>query len=316
MKTRSFFSDGMEPFTKKLKTNNEVSTISSSLPEDVILNIFSNLSLKNISENSQFVCKIWHKAANYKFDQCRNSNRFDLLNWSLFLGSPPPTQEELTATYLSLPNNLKKIMMHPCPFYPEKLILETHKLIYIAPTIGDKKVTLITIEKALFNHLPAIEQKLTPKYNESQQKWVETIVTKKRTMGFTIMPIIWQQLFKNGEFDLKIDKPQWALMLNEILPDSFNLKSNDQKTLLKIFKISPELNYEFPTTAQAIGISITEIASKGKILIHGLSRCKETIGAWSNVVVGNTEETEYGIELSTNSGDGLACVGVIPTIRL
>lgn len=178
------------------------------------------------SENTESVEKILEKA-------------FDEACWLGYFGD--------VGTVPPIPSDLLEILQGPCPFFQDKTVEETHKLILIPKTVNNLSLTLNNIEK-LFD-------KST--YKDSPHMKINLDPEIKRIYG-----------------EISIQKSYWLLITLENIPKSLNLSHKDQKTLVNQLGC-----YTMPSLLEMAILSLVEsihlIENQDKTQTEVFTRCQE-----------------------------------------
>lgn len=214
--------------------------------------------------------------------------------WRDFFGEigdvPPP------------PHNICSILAEPCPFFPGKIVRQTHILALIPARLKGEAMTL--------RRLAA----LIPRDNQ-----IDALEERKRQISPN-HPRIPRELDFHTYADTEFDAPHWILMTNNIYEKTKNKSFDAQKKIIQGFS-----NYLVPKLSQAIGAVLVENAATdyqepgflSPILTHcqekGLNHhqmsvainstrilTKKEISIWDSSDVGITPLRMFGKDASTS----------------
>lgn len=163
---------------------------------------------------------------------------FGKKEWIQYIGDPgevPP-----------LPPKIYEILQAPCPFWPGKTVEETHTL-----TLIPRTVTRIIDEVFVTTYLTA--RKLNNLVRSANNG---------AGIGYYSNP---DNVLKAHGGDTLVAKPYWALMTNDVVPDSKNCLS-----LYKLQSASVEQKgYQVPDLLSATGSILLEHIRSGRFLFPG-----------------------------------------------
>ena len=153
-----------------------------------------------------------------------------------------------------LPADMATILDGPCPFWPNKLVKDTHLLVLIPATVGGVPFTL--------NQLGELIQH--PKNGGHR--------TKYRFYG---------DLVREQIGEASPPSSYWLLMMRDILPDSRYKTYDAQKALVAAYASKLGLPYEMPHALEAAAAILLHHAREGERLFGNdpwtYTRCQEKV---------------------------------------
>jgi hypothetical protein len=257
------------------------------LPTEVLGEFFKHLNLGGLLACS-LVNKQWQKAIT-NAPQCKEKIRvlreiaFGPQHWAKFAKVSAPTDEEIQKAYLPLPQNIDEILKSQCQAFPksEKLVRETHELVYISG-----KITLTNLGLILTNLGLIVESKLETGTRDVKgyQYISENIIT---------------------DLDKPIDQPHWVLMTKDVLEGSRNLSYDQQQAMVQKLSETSGETHSVPKIHEAVAVAIAHLLRSNEFLFgrgnpwtH--TRCEESIEG-CQVVVGGFAPA--GFLVSSRNGD-------------
>ncbi len=153
----------------------------------------------------------------------------------------------------SLPKEIRQVLESPCPFWPGKKVKETHMLTLIPQTVNGKKLTLNSLSELIQNPKAGHKTKYSD-YNG----------------------IVKKELGSQG-----VQKSHWALMTQDVIPESRNKSYKEQKRLLHSYAQKSHTSYALPTALEAAVSILMEYVANGKRLYsddpYTYTRCLEKV---------------------------------------
>lgn len=222
------------------------------IPVEICEEIFSYLTGPELTKCAQ-VAKDWQKVASQErlWNGIMQQYAIGPTKWKNIadLGKADP-----------IPKEMLKILKQPCPFNEGKQVGQTHILVWIPSTINNKTLTLTTLGQF-------VKAKSFPNNHE----------------GFAFF---WS-VIKNQIGDMAIEKPFWALMTKDVIPESRDKSYNHQIKMVGQFK-----EYEVPKALEATFCIFAEYVRKDyKTRLFGdkpltYTICKEQINEYLVAVGG------------------------------
>lgn len=195
------------------------------LPTALMRIIFSNL---HITELREYVMnKKWSRLKNDDFLLSKLVARdlsFGKKQWQKYFGD--------IGIEPSLPSDIHKTLFSPCPFFPDKQVMDTHMLVLIPQTVDGKPLTLVNFGKLLKDPQEGHEMGFDGSYTLSKK-------------------------YK----DKPIERAHWILMTKEPIPGSRNKSDADLQTLVAKYP-----DYEIPKILEATVCIFTHYVSSGERL--------------------------------------------------
>lgn len=226
---------------------------SSDLPNDILLEIFKFLSVRDLNSVS-LTCKRWHQLSSYESlwksfnlkELFPSLTIFDLEDWK---------------THFNLPN--LKIDINAAPSSDYRIMIAMLQKLFSYPLLKNTKVTLLTIPAGLtYNKCIKLAESLHSKGHK--------ILINSFHKGY-----IFSRKNKNyNNFIKHTNKPvaeTYRVILTEVLKDSKNAPISSLQKLVK------EMNCEVPDLlASTVLPIVTHAASPNKIYKTGYTVCQET----------------------------------------
>ena len=185
-----------------------------------------------------------------------------------------------------LPADMATILDGPCPFWPNKLVKDTHLLVLIPATVGGVPFTL--------NQLGELIQH--PKNGGHR--------TKYRFYG---------DLVREQIGEASPPSSYWLLMTRDVLPGSRSAGYAAQKELVAGYASGGSVPYALPSVLEAATAILLHHAREGERLFGNdpwtYTRCQEMVDGHGPAVVGDFESSGLRIRCNyfAHSFYGVAC---------
>ena len=235
----------------------------SSLPEELVLEIFSHLDLATlgriclVSKELKRIAsdeKLWKKADVY--DKAISNKK-----WAQWFGEEVVKDEDLEEEWRSLPWNIAGILESRCPIFPEKRVIDTHMLVRLPKTLNGG-LTLKSLGE------------LAKKYFSNSDN------------GYRY---IWGPIVQELG-DKSIDKSHWVLMTKDVLPGSRNKSLGEQQKIVAELAEKSLISYEVPETLESAACILSQYFGSNTRLFTDkpwtYTRCKEKVQGYQTVVGG------------------------------
>jgi hypothetical protein len=186
-----------------------------------------------------------------------------------------------------LPSDMVTILDGPCPFWPEKLVKDTHLLVLMPATVGGVPFTL--------NRLGELIQRPSHGGHRTEYRYCDSDV--ERELG---------NQPSRGSY--------WLLMTRDALPGSRRQGYADQKALVAGYASRESMPYALPSVLEAATAILMHHAREGERLFgddpRTYTRCQEVVDGYPTVV-GGFASSGLGVSSSSRYDDdssfGVAC---------
>ncbi len=213
--------------------------------------------------------------------------------WAKFFGEKTPSDEEIKAVFSILPNNIHEILNRPCPVFlnSEKLVKDTHTLVYIPKFINKTEFTLTTLGV-----------QVEPKLLQSQER---------KAPGYKYM-------IQENQGDLKqnepVNHPYWVLMPMGVLDNSKNISILQKQIMVKNLVESSGSAYTIPKAIEAVAVTIANLLRINEYLfgINTYIPCEENIGAFQ-IIVGGSDPS--GLNVTKSRSVHMVNIGAAALVR-
>lgn len=242
---------------------------------------FKRLIIRGISES--YVCSIFPTiilSANQAF--------FGKEKWERHFGT--------ISTLPELPKAVLSILDNPCPFWSDKKIRDTHRMIAIPHQVNGDFFDLNLLSQIVTS--PKDGKK--GKFRNFNQKVLEKL-------GKTIQ------------------ENQWILITNDVIPQSRGKTFCEQKKLLDNHNIGSQLKHEIPKAIELATAILTHYCSTGQVMYGSLersqpwtySRCEEKIDEYpSQVALGGFNSRGLSIDCFDHQEKKSPFLGIGAVIRI
>lgn len=196
------------------------------IPDEIALEIFSNLNLSNLAAICR-VCKKWQILVNDPFVKksaiYKEISVFDNDKWIKYFGEGIVKDEDKYEAIASIPLNIFKEF-------------ERFKNIFVGKNTQDS-LMLVRLPKTLNGNLTL--------------KSIGELAKKYFPESQTGYNYIWPP-FLDSLGDKSIPKSYWVLMTKDILPNSRNKDYNEQQEIINELSKKSLNNYEIPNTLESV----------------------------------------------------------------
>lgn len=194
------------------------------------------------------VCKMWRGLVEVEKSARVREYAFGKEKWKEYFGCE--------VKKIPFPKDIWNILTRPCPFFPGKMVKDTHMLQLIPVTVNGEKLSL----NKLGNLVKALPE------------------DKKTKCSF--YPKI-KELYG----DKTTNKSYWAFMTTNVIPNSRNKSYSKQQKL-----VNKHRNYDVPNALEAAVCIVTKFVASG-IRLYGQKpwtyiRCQEKVQDYHIVVGG------------------------------
>lgn len=238
---KNLFKDHESKHFGMMKVDETATDFTVFFPEEMIREIFLILDEREINVCLK-VNKKWRSFAQpLKDSYFLKKHAFGKQQWAEYLGDigeEPP-----------LPKNIVEILKGPCPFWPEKKVVDTHMLVLIPKTINNIPCNLSNLLLENLQKIPCI--------------------IDSGFYGFT-------QEQKSSYFDELVSHSHWVLMTKYMLEESKGKNYSAQEAIVAEYTKKIGINYEIPTLLDAIVCIIMHpLQSRKRLFIDTFLRFKE-----------------------------------------
>ncbi|MBS0649280.1 MAG: hypothetical protein JSS10_08675 [Verrucomicrobia bacterium] len=211
-----------------------------------------------------------------------------------------PFRKEVWAKYLGdvgeeppLPFDIDKILKNPCPFFPGRMVEETHLLALIPKTVNGKPLVPSYLGELVKN--PRQGQPTKYSYQSDQ---ILSLTHPKH-------------LYEKDPFK-PIKNSYWILMTRDVISGSRNKSYDEQVQLLKELNQKAQVSYEVPLVIEAATCVFVEyLQTRNRLYIdypHTYTRCQDSTYSGITFVVGDF--SDGGLTVRQNSIDGGNAYGI------
>ena len=184
-----------------------------------------------------------------------------------------------------LPSDMAAILDGPCPFWPDKLVKDTHLLVLIPATVGGVPFTLNLLGE-LVKH---------PSHGGHKTKYSYYHEQIKAQMGAASPP-----------------RSYWVLMTRDVLPGSGSKWYADQKALVAGYASRESVPYVLPSVLEAATAILMHHVREGERLFGNHpwthTRCQEVVDGRYPAVVGGFKSSGLSVNYHCyHFHDGAAC---------
>lgn len=256
----------------------EASLSGITIPQDLLLEIFSHLNFNEIEMFGQI-----NKAANALANspavlknRIYHEQAFTPEDWGFYFGKSLKVNEAKVA-FQSLPSNIGQIFKSPCPVFPKKLWWETHVIVWIP-------------EGLTLNNFGELLKQKFPRNAKGYYRIFDEIVSRYG--------------------DMPVEKSGWITMTKFGVPGSLGKSFDHQKLLVKKLKSRDLESYEVPKTLEVIAcFSAQFFKFKKNVIFDGFyARCKESIDDDIIQVCLNSNGYQVGTFKNYHESIGIAAI--------
>ncbi|MBA3603582.1 MAG: hypothetical protein H0W50_08075 [Parachlamydiaceae bacterium] len=285
------------------------------LPPECFACIFHHLNTINLAGllASVLVNKKWQKNIIYNSDKSDDlKSKIDEVHklflgpqqWAKFYGIKFCSDEEIQKAFSILPRDIFETLNSKCSVFPtsEKLVKETHTLVYVSKLINGRKITLTNLGKLAIRKLPLDKSKVVFDNISSYYPGME----RKKLEGYKYI-----RADVVAVLDKSLDQPHWVLLPIDLLEGSRGRCYEAQKKMVQELSKKSGFSYTVPKTIDAVA-SIIGHFLRSKEYLFGLAtyiRCQHNIDR-HQVAVGNFKEEGLCVNSSPDSND----IGIAPCI--
>ncbi len=147
-------------------------------------------------------------------------------HWAKLIGEDAPNLEEVIKAYAILPNNISEILQKPCRAFYNRVVGDSHTLVYIPKMIGKREFKLTTLRSMAMD---------SP---NSKERYI--------TFSLEVIP----------HLDKPVNKPYWVLMTNTVLHDSRRRPFQEQQEIVQELAEASCMPYVVPKILEAVAVNI------------------------------------------------------------